>query len=110
MQIKPLWKQRDAEEANAREVATRPGKTGDETSRDRIVVAYEDDWDGRCRAFGCHCHSGAAAGRDYVNLTADEISDHCRQPIIVALREAVFECHVLPLDVANCAQSRSERG
>jgi len=48
--------------------------------------------------------------RDHVDLETDEIGGQCRQSFIVALRPAIFYCHVLSLDVASLAQSLVERG
>ena len=53
---------------------------------------------------------GVPPGRDHVDLAADEIGGQCGQPIIAALRPAVFDRHVLSLDVAGFAQSLAERG
>src|SRR5947207_9573999 len=43
-QFEPLGHQLDEEESEARQVAPRPGETGDQTGRDR-VAAGEDDRD-----------------------------------------------------------------
>jgi hypothetical protein len=53
---------------------------------------------------------GHGDGHHHVNLAADEVGGQCRQPIIVALRPAVFQCQVLSHDVAALAQSLVERG
>ena len=54
--------------------------------------------------------AGVPLGHDHVDLAADEIGGQCGQPIIVALRPAVFDRHVLSLDIAGFAQSLAERG
>ena len=58
--------------------------------------------------------ASAAASRrpshDHIDLAADEVGGQCGQPIIAALRPAVFDRHVLSLDIAGFAQSLAERG
>jgi hypothetical protein len=51
-----------------------------------------------------------AACEDQVDLAADEIGGQRGQPIIVALREAVFDRYVLSVDVAGFAQPVEEGG
>ena len=108
-QLEPLGRQLDDEDADAREVAARPGETGDQAGRDRVVAADEDDRDRRGRVFAASADS-AAARRDQIDLAADEVGGQCGQPIIVALRPAVFDRHVLALDIAGFAQPLAERG
>ncbi len=83
-------------------LATRPARPGRRRRK--------DDRDRRGRVFCRQCRRSAAAGRDHVDLAADEIGGQCGQPIIVALRPAVFDRHVLSLDIAGFAQSLAERG
>src|SRR4051812_10670928 len=47
---------------------------------------------------------------DQIDLAADEIGGQCGQPIVMALRPAVFDRQILSLDVAGFAQSLAERG
>src|SRR5262249_41556425 len=55
---------------------------------------------GRCRR---------SAGReDHVNLAPDELGGQCRQPIIVALRPAIFDRQILSLDIVGFTQSLAE--
>src|SRR5215469_18962366 len=42
---------------------------------------------------------------DHVNLAADEIGRQCGQPIRAALCPAIFDRHILSLDIARFAQS-----
>ncbi|HEX3410283.1 MAG TPA: hypothetical protein VHT00_01080 [Stellaceae bacterium] len=56
------------------------------------------------------CRGDAARSYDHVDLAADEIGGQCRQSIIAALRPAVFDRHVLSLDIAGFAQSLAEPG
>ena len=76
---------------------------------DRVAADDEDDRDRRGCAFRRECRRGAAR-HDHVDLAADEVGGQCGQPIIVTLRPAVFDRHVLSLDIAGFAQSLAERG
>src|SRR6266702_1342206 len=84
-QLEPLGRQLAGEDADAREVAARPGETGDQAVRDR-VAGPEDDRDRRGGVFRRECRRGGGRGDDQIYLAADEISGQCGQPIIVALR------------------------
>jgi hypothetical protein len=44
------------------------------------------------------------------DLSANEISRQCGQPIVVILREAVFDHEILALDIASFFQALAERG
>lgn len=48
--------------------------------------------------------------RRVVDLATGEISGQCGQPVLSALCPAVFNRHVLALDIAGIAQSLAERG
>jgi hypothetical protein len=104
---KTLGRQLNVDVAEAGEVAIRPSQAGDEAGCDRVTDASEDDRDRRggilrgqrrCRG----------DGRDHINLAADEIRGQSGQPIVIALRPAVFDRDVLALDVAGFVQSLEE--
>ena len=57
-QLKPLGRQLGGDDAEAREVAARPGQAGDEARRDRIATA-EDDRDRRGCVFRRDCRDAA---------------------------------------------------
>ena len=59
---------------------------------------------------GDRCDCGISYCSDQIDLAADEVGGQCRQPIIVALRPAIFDSQVLSLDVAGFAQSLTEPG
>ena len=50
-QLEPFGRQLVGEDAEAREVAARPGETGNQTGRDGVIAAGEDDRDRRGRVF-----------------------------------------------------------
>ncbi len=109
-ELQPLWNQLDDKKGHAGHVATRPGETGDESPRDGIAAAGEDDRDRRGRRLGGADHDVAAARDDHLRLAADQISRQFRQPIIMALRPAEFDRQVAPLDIAGFVQCRAKRG
>jgi hypothetical protein len=93
---------------DAREVAARPGETGDETPLDRVAAEGGDDRDRRGRVFGRTHRSVAAGGRDHINFAGDEIGGQSGQPIKATVRPTVFDRHVLALDIAGCAKAPLE--
>ncbi len=107
-QRKALSRQLVGDEADSREVAARPREARDKTSSHRVAATPEDDRDRRGRAFRGECRRRAAR-HDQIDLAADEIGGQCGQPIVIALRPAVFDRQILSLDVAGFAQSLAER-
>ena len=91
-------------------VAARPVQAGDEaklrpgrspiTKTIGIVVVA---------ALAASAAGGAAARDDHGHLTADQIGRQCRQSIILTLRPAIFDRHILALDIAGFAQALAER-
>ena len=43
------------------------------------------------------------------HLAADQIGRHCRQPIVLVVRPAILDSHVLALDETGFAQALPER-
>jgi hypothetical protein len=87
--------------ANPRRVAARPTKIADENYFDRILVANENDRDGRRRRFRCERRYRPTSGSDRSNLTPDQIDRERWQPIIVTFRPPVLNGKVPPLDLAG---------
>ena len=109
-QLEPLGRQLGRYDADAGEVAARPGEAGDQ-ARARPGRRHRRRRSGSSRSrFSPPAPQGCRRVDDHVDLAADEIGGQCGQPIIVALRPAVFDRHVLSLDVAGFAQSLVERG
>ena len=54
--------------------------------------------------------AGAALADDHIDLTADEIGRQRGQPIIVPFRPAIFDGHVLTLDITDLAHPLTECG
>src|SRR4051812_48056699 len=58
--------------------------------------------------FRRECRAVAAACHDHIDLAANEIGGQGGQPIIAILRPAVFDRHVLILDITHIAQPLAE--
>src|SRR5262249_45019019 len=67
------------------------------------------DRDRRGRRF-CSERCGRAICDDHAHPAADQIGRQLRQPIITAFRPAVFDRHILTLDVAFFTEALPERG
>src|SRR5437867_1761402 len=106
-QLEALGRQLDGDDADAREVALRPGEACDETGPDRIADE-EDDRDRRGCPF-CGARRDSALGRDHVDLTADEVSDQRGQSIVASFCPAVFDRQIVSLYVAVLPQALAER-
>jgi hypothetical protein len=90
------------------EVRAGPVEAGDKTQCDRVTagVKYDRYRRGRClRRHRC----GAADGYDHGYAAADQIGRERRQPINLIFRPAVFDRHVLALDIAGFLQALEKR-
>jgi hypothetical protein len=96
-------------EGDAGDVAARPVETGDEAKLNRVAAACEDDRDCRGRRFGYNC-LGAAMRSDHRHLTAYQIGCKVGQSIILVLRPAILDRHILALDVAGFTNALPECG
>ena len=79
-------------------LATRPSLTG--SSRD-----HEDDGDRRGRRLGRERRRGTSGRGDHGDLPANQIGRQRRQSIQLILGPAVFDRHVLALDIAGVLQA-----
>jgi hypothetical protein len=94
--------------AEARDVATRMGETGDEPYSDRVVDAAEDDRDRRGCVFRRQCHGRTAARHEHGDLLADEFGGQRGQPVVVTFGPTVFDRYGLSIDEAGFAQALNE--
>jgi len=78
-------------------------RAGDKSYRDRVEPCREDDRDRRGCCLCRLCRNAVRGNQRH--LTPNEIGCQCRQPIVLILREAVFDRHVLPLDIAGFFQA-----
>src|SRR3954452_1154313 len=84
------------------------GQAGDQPVADRIGAAHEDNWNIRGRAYRSQRGRYPARRDDQVGLAANEVERQCGQPIIAAVRPAVFDRDALSLGVPGFAQPLAE--
>ncbi len=106
-QLQPLGPQLHVQRGHAGEVAAGSVQAGDKSSRDRIATGLEDDRNRRGRCLGRR-YRWAIRG-NHGDLTANQIGRQCRQSIVLAIRPAKFDRHVVALDIARFAQAFPER-
>jgi hypothetical protein len=99
-EFQPLCRQLRGEEINAGQVAARPGEARDQTKPDWVFGDHEDDGDRR-RRLGRGLRCGTAACGDHGDPPANDLRRQRGQPIELVLGPAVFNCHVLALDITG---------
>jgi hypothetical protein len=100
-ELQALCRQLRIEKINPCQIAARPGQAGDQAKPDRVFGGGEDDGDGRGCRFGCQ-HRSVTSGRgDHCDLSANQFGRERRKPVDLILRKAVFDRHVLALDIAS---------
>jgi hypothetical protein len=102
-QLQPFWRYPHVRIGHARYVATWPIKTGDESELNWVGSHFEDDRNGRSRRL-CRKRRRSASRGNHSHPTLNQISHQRWQPISSALRPAVFDRHVLAIDVTRFAQ------
>src|SRR5262249_5632660 len=68
----------------------------------------EDDRDRRRCRLGCECRSGTSGRNDYRYLPANQFGRQLRQPLELTLSPAIFDRHVLALDIAGVLDALAE--
>src|SRR5947209_2017287 len=91
------------------DIAARPVETGDEAELNRVAAAYEDDRDRRSRRLGYDCR-GKVMRSDHRHLTAYQIGCEVGQSVVLVLRPAILDRHILALDVAGFTNALPECG
>src|SRR5215471_15305196 len=114
-QVEPLCRQLTGEKVDPRQVTARPSEADDKTEPDRVLGGNKGDRDRR----GCRLGSGRRGGRargDYSDLSANQFGRQLRQSIVLVLGEAIDDCYVLALHIADlfealakCAQTVRHR-
>src|SRR5262249_5756149 len=75
---------------------------------DRIIADAKDDWNCPGCRFGRERRGSAARYGDHADLMADQTGRKLRQPIISTFRRAVFDGHILSLDVTGFTKALPE--
>src|SRR5262249_17236825 len=57
---------------------------------------------------GCECRSGTSGRNDYRYLPANQFGRQLRQPLVLTLSPAIFDRHVLALDIAGVLEALAE--
>src|SRR5262249_12813364 len=103
-ELEAVGRQLGREKTDTGQVAGWPREARNETDADRVITGHEDNGDGRRCRFDREY--GRRSGRsDHGNLAANEIGGQFRQSINLILGPAVYDCHVLALDVAALFQA-----
>src|SRR5215831_2015591 len=96
-------------EGDTGDVAARPVETGDEAELNRVAAGYEDDRDRRSRRLGYNCR-GDIMRSDHRYLPAYQIGREVGQSVVLVLRPAILDRHILTLDVAGFTNALPECG
>jgi hypothetical protein len=107
-EFQPLCHQLRRDKIEPCQVAARQGEAGNKTKPDRVVANSEGDGDrcsGRLRR---ERRRGAFDRDDHGDPPANQFGRQRRQPIELSLGPAVFDRHVLALDVAALLQGLAE--
>src|SRR5215831_1126156 len=96
-------------EADTGDVAARPVEAGDEIFPDRVAPGCEDDWYRRGCGFGRNCRQRVVRS-DHCHLTAYQIGCEVGESIILVVRPAIFDRHILVFDVPGFADALPECG
>ena len=87
-----------ADEGQARDIAARPRKAGDEPVRNRIGSTKENNGDGPGRLFGRH-GVGCACGEDDINLERNQFCGEGGELLVLPLGISVFNDDIATRDV-----------
>src|SRR6516165_11945319 len=98
------WLKHRANQTHARNVATRPIKTGHKARRNGISSADKNDWNGGRRRHGGARRRRSARGRNRRDPMLNQVSDGRRQPVILALCPTVFDRQVLTVHISSFLQ------
>src|SRR6516162_5234556 len=104
----PLRRQLIGEKIDPRQIAARPIEAGDEAQPDRVFADAEGDRDRRRCRLGCECRSGTSGRNDYCYLPVNQFGCQLRQPLELTLSPAIFDRHVLALDIAGVLEALAE--
>jgi hypothetical protein len=86
-------------------VAARPGEAGHKTKLDRVFGSDEDDGDRRGCRLCCERCTGTSGRSNHGDLAASQLGRQLRKSIDLILGPAVYDRHVLALDIAGVLQA-----
>src|SRR5947199_8358873 len=95
--------------SHAGEITFWPVQASDESKLDRVASYPGDDRNRRSRRLCCKCRGSTAGRRNDAHLTTNQIGSERRQSIVMALGPAVFDRHILAVDVPRFAKALVER-
>jgi hypothetical protein len=90
----------------AGKVAARSAKADNKADLHRIARRGEDNRS--CRGRRLHRQHRRGIADDHSHLTTNQLSRHCWQPVVLPVRPAVFDRHILALDIAGFLQALTE--
>ena len=107
-QLHPLGRHLHVQLDHPSDIGARSAQAGDQTKMYGIA---------RCAktigivlvAFCAVSAAGVLVAPDHGDLATNQFGGHCRQPIILALRPAVFDRHAMAVDVARFLQALAKR-
>jgi len=103
-QFQALCRQLADKKIDTRQIATRASQAADKPEPDRIIARAEDDGNRRGRGLSRQSGRGAERG-DHGDPSANQFSRQRREPVGLIIRPAVFDRHVLTVDIAGVLEA-----
>src|SRR5262249_5500543 len=107
-QLESLCRKRSDIPAHARCVAAWSVEAGDQAGCDRIDSRRKNDRNSRGRCLGRQC-CRRACRRQHGHRAQDQIGCQGRKSVVMIIRPAVFDRHILAFDVAGFGEAAVER-
>src|SRR5262249_6108095 len=105
----PFSKSLTDKEVDPGRVAAGPGKAGDKTELDRVLIDAEDDRNRLGGSLGRERRVRVSRRRDRAHLTLDEIGRQFRNPVIAAFRPTILDGDITTLDIPGLRQALTKR-
>jgi hypothetical protein len=102
-QLQPLRRCLQVQLGCARDVAARLAEARDKAKPNRVRAQFKDDRNGRGRRL-CRKRCRSCRRSNHGHMTMNQVSRHRRQPVMLVLRPAIFDCDVAAIDVTGLAQ------
>src|SRR5262245_2176039 len=88
-----------------RHISTGPIERRDEPFSNRVLRNKKQDWDGLCRGLGCKGRGQVAGRHEHIHASFDQLVCKSRQTLRAPFCIAIFDCEVLPLDIAKIGEA-----